>query len=271
MGKYFLKSNKKIDKKVNKVIDRSKMSIEGIYKFINNVDVKKLEKVLEKQIELNVKIAKEGLKNNYGVNVGRTLIKMNGEQVANLAKAYAASGSDARMSGCELPVVINSGSGNQGLTVSLPVIVYAKQLKAPKEKLYRALALSNLVSIHIKSGIGKLSAFCGAVSAAAGAGAAIAYLNDGSYKVISDTIINTLADVSGIVCDGAKPSCAAKIASAVDSAIMGYQMAAQGSVFNPGEGLIKDDIEKTLKSICRMAKEGMKETDIEILTIMNEG
>ncbi|MFU0784582.1 serine dehydratase subunit alpha family protein [Clostridium sp.] len=273
-GKVLFKSDKKADKKIesNAIYrDRSKMSIEGIYKFINNVDVKKLEKVLEKQIELNVKIAKEGLKNNYGVNVGRTLIKMNGEQVANLAKAYAASGSDARMSGCELPVVINSGSGNQGLTVSLPVIVYAKQLKAPKEKLYRALALSNLVSIHIKSGIGKLSAFCGAVSAAAGAGAAIAYLNDGSYKVISDTIINTLADVSGIVCDGAKPSCAAKIASAVDSAIMGYQMAAQGSVFNPGEGLIKDDIEKTLKSICRMAKEGMKETDIEILTIMNEG
>lgn len=251
-----------------KATDRTKMSIKGIYNFINKVDSKDIKPILEKQYNLNMNIAKEGLKNNYGANVGKTLMKMNGKSIETLAKAYTASGSDARMSGCELPVVINSGSGNQGLTVSLPVIIYANALNSSEEKLYKALALSNLIAIHIKSGIGKLSAFCGAVSAATGAGAAIAYLNDCSFEVISNTIINTLANTSGIVCDGAKPSCAAKIASSVDAAIMSYQMACEGQVFSSGEGLIKDDVEKTVESICRMAKEGMKETDVEILNIM---
>jgi len=251
-------------------IDRSFMSIQGIYDYITKVDTHIFEAVLGRQITMNKQIAQEGLEKEYGANVGKVLISSFGHKVENLAKAYAASGSDARMGGCVLPVVINSGSGNQGMTASLPVIVYAKELKVSQEKLYRALALSNLIAIHIKTDIGKLSAFCGAVSAACGSGAAIAYLHDEPFEVISNTITNTLANTSGIVCDGAKPSCAAKIASSVDAAIMAYHMAREGQVFSEGEGLVKDNVEKTVKSVCRMAKTGMKETDAEILRIMIE-
>lgn len=251
-------------------IDRHFMTIKGIYEYITQVDTDRFEEVLGRQIAMNKKIAQEGLQKEYGANVGKTLISSFGQKVENLAKAYAASGSDARMGGCVLPVVINSGSGNQGMTASLPVIIYAKELNLSQEKLYRALALSNLIAIHIKTDIGKLSAFCGAVSAACGSGAAIAYLYDEPYEVIANTITNTLANTSGIICDGAKPSCAAKIASSVDAAIMAYHMARKGQVFDNGEGLVKDNVETTIKSICRMAKIGMKETDVEILRIMIE-
>lgn len=249
-------------------IDKSNLTIENIYEFANTVDISVLKDVLDKQIECNTKISTEGLKNKYGANVGESLLKHYGEDVKVLAKAYAAAGSDARMSGCALPVVINSGSGNQGITVSIPVIVYAKHLNASDEKLYRALILSNLIAIHQKKGLGKLSAFCGAVSAACGAGAGIAYIHGASFEVITKTITNTIGNVSGIVCDGAKPSCAAKIASSVDAAIMGYHMAIDGYTFENGEGLIKENIEETIESICKMGKDGMKETDVEIINLM---
>jgi L-cysteine desulfidase len=167
-----------------------------------------------------------------------------------------------------MPVIINSGSGNQGMTVSLPVIEYAKELGVSKENLYRALVVSNLTAIHQKTAIGKLSAYCGAVSAACGSGAGITYLHGGKYEDISRTIINTIANVGGIVCDGAKPSCAAKIASAVDAAIMAHYMSAQNNVFKSGEGLVKSNVENTIKSIGRMGNQGMKGTDVEILKIM---
>ena len=248
--------------------DRGFLTLKGIYDFVNQASAASLKSVLQEQVDLNSQIAEEGMTGDYGANVGKTLLKTYGERVENLAKAYASAGSDARMSGCVMPVVINSGSGNQGLTVSLPVVVYAKELQVSEEKLYRALALSNLVSIYIKSQIGKLSAYCGAVSASCGSGAAIAYLHDAGYQVIADTIVNTLANTSGIVCDGAKASCAAKIASSVDAAIMGYHMASKGNTFHPGDGLVKEDVDKTIASVCRMAKHGMKETDVEILKIM---
>ncbi len=250
--------------------DRGFLNLKGILQFANQADIGSLKEVLQEQIDMNSQIAEEGMMGDYGANVGKTLLKTYGERVENLAKAYASAGSDARMSGCVLPVVINSGSGNQGLTVSLPVVVYAKELQVSEEKLYRALALSNLVAIYIKSQIGKLSAFCGAVSASCGSGAAIAYLHEAEDQVIADTIVNTLANTSGIVCDGAKASCAAKIASSVDAAIMSYHMASEGNTFYPGDGLVKEDVDKTITSICRMAREGMKETDVEILKIMIE-
>lgn len=250
--------------------DRGFLTLKGIYAFVNRAEVASLKSVLQEQVDLNSQIAEEGMVGDYGANVGKTLLKTYGERVENLAKAYASAGSDARMSGCVMPVVINSGSGNQGLTVSLPVVVYAKELQVSEEKLYRALALSNLVAIYIKSQIGKLSAFCGAVSASCGSGAAIAYLHDAEYQVIADTIVNTLANTSGIICDGAKASCAAKIASSVDAAIMGYHMASEGNAFHSGDGLVKEDADKTITSICRMAKVGMKQTDVEILKIMIE-
>jgi L-cysteine desulfidase len=250
--------------------DLSFMSLRGIYEFTTSVEAESLAAILDKQIQMNLKIAEEGLKNDYGAKVGKTLINNCGQQVECMAKAYASAGSDARMGGSVLPVVINSGSGNQGLTVSLPVIIYARELQLPREKLYRALALSNLISIYIKSKIGRLSAFCGAVSAACGSGAGIAFLYDENFEVISKTVVNTLANISGILCDGAKPSCALKIASAVDAAIMAYNLAKSGITFNPGDGLVKGSAEMTIASICRLAKEGMQETDKKILEIMIE-
>lgn len=251
-------------------VDRSFLSIQGIYDYIQTVDAGTLKPVLEDQVTMNRAIAEDGLANPYGANVGKTLLELYGDAVDNKAKAYAASGSDARMSGCSKPVVINSGSGNQGLTVSLPVIVFAEYLDVSEEVLYRALALSNLISIHIKTGIGKLSAFCGAVSASCGATAAIAYLHQAPFPVITRSIANTLANTSGIVCDGAKASCAAKIACSVDAAILSFRLAEKDQYFEAGDGLLKEDIEETIRSVCRMAKIGMKETDVEILKIMIE-
>lgn len=241
-----------------------------IYEFANTVDTKELEDLIRMQISHNLDIANEGLMNPYGANVGKTLLASYGNDVRVKAKAYAAAGSDARMSGCSKPVVINSGSGNQGLTVSLPVIIFAHELGVTEEKLIRSLIFSNLIALMQKERIGKLSAYCGAVSAACGAGAAIAYLHDASKEEIMDTITNTLGNVSGIVCDGAKPSCAAKIASSVDAAIMGYTLASNQQRFRSGEGLVKDTVEETIRAVTQMAKDGMRATDVEILNIMIE-
>ena len=248
--------------------DRSLLNMKDIWDFINTVDVEDIKPVLKRQIEYNWTIAEEGIKGNYGANIGKVLLDMEGTNVRVRAKAMAAAGSDARMNGCELPVVINSGSGNQGITVSVPVIVYAKELNVGEEKRYRALALSNLAAIHQKTPIGRLSAYCGAVSAGAGAGAGIAYLCGGGFKEITHTIVNALAIVSGIVCDGAKASCAAKIASAVEAGILGYNMYIRGQQFYGGDGIVTKGVEETLKNVGRLGKEGMKETNEEIIKIM---
>lgn len=229
------------------------------------------QKILSRQVEYNSAISREGLSRPYGVEVGRSLMSdFDSGSVKLRAKAAAAAGSDARMSGCPLPVVINSGSGNQGITVTMPVVEYAKEYNASEEKLYRALVVSNLVAIHQKKYIGSLSAYCGVVSAACGSGAGIAYLLDCSYEEICNTITNTIGNIGGMVCDGAKPSCAAKIASAVEAAILALHLSRRNRVFQPGEGLIKEDVEQTISSIGRMGRDGMKTTDIEILNIMLE-
>ena len=249
--------------------DREFMTVAGILDFADVVDILDVKDLLDHQIACNLTISEEGLKNSYGANVGKNIIKLYGsDKVETRAKAYAAAGSDARMSGCDLAVVANSGSGNQGITVSVPVYQYAKELNVPDEKLYRALVISNLISAHIKTGIGSLSAFCGAVSASTGSGAAITYLKGGSRKQIYYTITNTLGTVSGIVCDGAKPSCAAKIASSVDCAILASEMAFNNDRFKVGEGILTDDIESTVKNIGRLGHDGMNTTDKEILNIM---
>lgn len=248
--------------------DRSLLNMEDIWDFINTVDIADVKEILDRQISYNLAIAGEGLKGNYGANIGRVLLEMSGDDVRTRAKAMAAAGSDARMNGCELPVIINSGSGNQGITASVPVLVYAEELNASEEMKYRALTLSNLTAIHQKTPIGRLSAYCGAVSAGAGAGAGIAYLCGGSYKEVVHTVVNALAIVSGIVCDGAKASCAAKIASAVDAGILGYNMYIRGQQFYGGDGIVTKGVESTLKNVGRLGKEGMKETNKEIIKIM---
>ena len=250
--------------------DRSLLNLKDIYTFATTVNLEDVADLMERQVDCNLKIAREGLSNKYGANVGSTILEHYGDDVRNRARALPAAGSDARMNGCVLPVMINSGSGNQGMTVSLPVEVYAEELEVSREKKIRALVLSNLIGIYQKNELGKLSAYCGAVSAAVGAGAAIAYLNNASYDVIEETIVNTLGNVSGIVCDGAKASCAAKIASSVDAAILAYHMASERRGFHNGEGLVKESAEKTLKSYGRMGREGMRATDVEILRIMLE-
>ena len=248
--------------------DRSQLSIEQIVEFADQVDLQDVEEVLERQISYNYAIAEEGIRNSWGANVGSVLLKVYGNDVRNRAKAMAAAGSDARMSGCELPVVINSGSGNQGITVSVPVIEYAKELQTDKETLYRALVVSNLIAVRIKTGIGPLSAFCGAVSAGCAAGCAIAYLKGGRVKEVSHTLVNSIAIVSGIVCDGAKPSCAGKIASSVDAGILGYDMYMEGQQFYAEDGIVSKGVEATIHNICRLGAKGMCETDEEIIRIM---
>lgn len=248
--------------------DRALLNMEDIWDFINSVDVAEIKEVLDRQMEYNYAIAEEGLQGTYGANIGKVLLDMEGDNVQTRAKALAAAGSDARMNGCELPVIINSGSGNQGITVSVPVMVYAKEKKVDSEKLYRALALSNLTAIHQKTPIGRLSAYCGAVNAGAGAGAGIAYLCGGGYEEVIHTVVNALAIVSGIVCDGAKASCAAKIASAVDAGILGYNMYIRGQQFYEGDGIVTKGVEATLKNVGRLGKEGMRETNEEIIKMM---
>ncbi len=243
-------------------------TLKDIFDFANEIDLDLVRDVIKRQIDCNYAICREGLKENYGQNIGKTLINIYGNEAKITARALAAAGSDARMSGCALPVVINSGSGNQGITVSIPVLEFARESKADEETTYRALILSNLVAIHFKQGMGKLSAFCGVVSASCGAGAGITYLFTKDFDMISRTITNTIANVSGIVCDGAKGSCAAKISSAVDACILAHFMTMSGNVFKDGDGIVKGDIEKTIQGVTRIGKDAMKETDKEILDIM---
>ena len=249
--------------------DRSVLNVEEIVRFADCLDVADVEEILSRQIAYNSAISAEGMTGKWGAAIGKTLRNLYGDDVAVRAKAAAAAGSDARMSGCEMPVVIVSGSGNQGMTTSLPVIEYARDMKATDEELYRALAVANLVTIHQKTGIGRLSAFCGAVSAGCGAAAGIAYLRGGRFDIIAHTIANTLSICSGMICDGEKPSCAAKIASAVDAGLMGYNMYLNGGhQFVDGEGIIQKGVENTIVNVGRLARQGMRRTDEEILDIM---
>ena len=249
-------------------VDKSRLTVKDILDFADQVKLEDIEEVIGRQIRMNTAIAQEGLDNNYGAQIGKTLMHVWGKSATTRACARAAAGSDARMGGCSMPVVINSGSGNQGITVSLPVIVYAEEWEVSKEKLYRSLVVSNLIAIHQKYYIGSLSAYCGAVSAACGAGAGITYMYGGNYHQVSLTIINTLGNVGGIVCDGAKPSCAAKIASSVDAALMAFHLSIQNKSFLPGEGIIKGDVEETIKSMGYIGRVGMRATDTEILNVM---
>ncbi len=246
------------------------LTVEGVLDFADTADLADVRPVLERQIAYNTAIRDEGLTGRWGAAIGCTLLRCYGRDVSVRARAAAAAGSDARMGGCELPVIINSGSGNQGMTASLPVIEYADALGCSEEKLYRALLVSNLLTIHLKTGIGRLSAYCGAVSAGCAAGAAIAYLHGGGYKDVAHTLVNSLAIVSGIVCDGAKPSCAAKIASAVDAGIIGWQMYLGGQQFYAGDGIVRKGVEETIKTVSRVGRDGMLDTDREILRIMTE-
>ena len=249
--------------------DKVLLNVRDILTFADEVDLKDVEFVLNRQIEMNCAISDEGLRNTYGANVGLTLLEAYGNTDVKIrAKARAAAGSDARMSGCSMPVVINSGSGNQGITACLPVVEYARHLGKSHEELCRALVVSNLIALHQKKYIGSLSAYCGAVCAACGSGAAITYLHGGGYEAVSRTIINTIANVGGIVCDGAKPSCAAKIASAVDAAIMAHHMSEKGRAFQSGEGLVQQDVEQTIQNLGAVGRDGMRVTDLEILHIM---
>ena len=248
--------------------DRTLITMEGIWDFINSVDVEDIREVLERQIEYNVAISEAGFERDFGANIGSVLLDMEGNNIRTRAKARAAAGSDARMNGCELPVIINSGSGNQGMTCSLPVIEYARELEVSEDKLLRALALSNLVCIHQKTGIGRLSAYCGAVCAGAAAGTGIAYLCGGGYEEVIHTVVNALAITSGIVCDGAKASCAAKIAAAVDAGILGYNMYVRGQQFYAGDGIVTKGADETIRNVGRLGREGMRQTNDEIIDIM---
>lgn len=250
--------------------DRSVLNVRDILDFAESVRLEDVQSMLEQQIEYNLAISEEGLRGNYGASIGKTLLETRGDDVRVRARAQAAAGSDARMSGCELPVVIVSGSGNQGMTASLPVIVYALDMKASHEQLLRALVVSNLITIHQKTPIGRLSAFCGAVSAGCGAAAGVAWLLEGTYEAVSATITNTLGMISGTVCDGAKPSCATKIASAVEAGLLGFDLYEKGKALHGGDGILKDDVERTIESVGQLAREGMRETDEEILDIMLE-
>ena len=251
--------------------DRTCLNVEDIVEFADTVALDDIRSTLERQIECNLAIAEEGLKKKYGANIGKVLLAHNGDDLFCRMRAYAAAGSDARMNGCELPVIINSGSGNQGLTTSLPVIVYAREKDISHDELLRALCVANLVTIHLKSGIGRLSAYCGVVSAGCGAASGVAYLMGGRYDMIAHTIVNTLAMDSGIVCDGAKASCAAKISSAVDAGLLGLTMYQQGgNQFFGGDGIVKKGVENTIRSVGRLARNGMRQTDEEIIRLMLE-
>ena len=258
------------DSPEDNLTDKSVLKVADILEFADTVELDGISDLLEQQISCNTAIAEEGLKNNWGANIGSILLRDYPQDVKTEAKAWAAAGSDARMSGCEMPVVILSGSGNQGITASVPLARYAEHLGVSREKLYRALLVSDLVTIHQKSGIGRLSAYCGAVSAGVGAGAGIAYLLDGCYEAVAHTIVNAVAIISGTICDGAKPSCAAKIAASVDAGILGYHMYHGGQEFKGGDGIVTKGVDNTIANIGILAKEGMRQTDRTILEIMTE-
>ena len=248
--------------------DRSCLTVEAIVDFADTVDPEDIRELVQRQIDYNWAIAQEGMSSQWGANIGKVLRSDYGEDVKTRARYMAAAGSDARMSGCEMPVIIVSGSGNQGITASIPVVVYARELNAGEEKTLRAVALSDLLTIHMKTGIGRLSAYCGAVSAGCAAGGAIAYLYGGGYREVAHTLVNALATISGMICDGAKPSCAAKIAAAVDAGILGYHMFRSGQQFRGGEGIVTKGVEETIANIGRLGRLGMRETDKEIIRIM---
>ena len=254
---------------VQKTGNRELLTVENIIEFAGEVKIEDIEPILSPQIECNMAICREGLENPYGAEVGRILLDGNDHPTVGLkARAYAAAGSDARMNGCPMPVVINSGSGNQGITVSVPVVIYAQEWNVGREKLLRALVVANLTAVHQKNYIGSLSAYCGVVSAACGAACGICYLLDYPHSVLCGTITNTIATVGGMVCDGAKSSCAAKISTALQTALLGMKMSVRNRAFQPGEGLVKGDVEQTISSFGRMGRDGMKATDNEILNIM---
>ena len=248
--------------------DKTCLRIEKIVEFADCVEISDIRSLISRQITCNMAIAKEGLRNNWGANVGSVILSRQGGLLCKQAAAYAAAGSDARMSGCEMPVIILSGSGNQGITASVPVAVYAQAMDVSEDLLLRAVALSDLVTIHQKTGIGRLSAYCGAISAGCGAGAGIAYLNGGKFHAIAHTVVNAIAILSGTICDGAKPSCAAKIAAAVDAGILGWEMYLENQQFYGGDGIVKKGVDKTVTNVGRLAREGMAQTDKTILQIM---
>ena len=248
--------------------DKSLLNLKDILEFTDCVSLEEVAPIIETQIGYNTAISDEGLRGCWGASVGKTLLEVGSDSLRAKAAARAAAGSDARMNGCTMPVVINAGSGNQGITCTMPVITYAEELGVGQEKLYRALVLTNLIALHQKRYIGNLSAYCGAVSAGAAAACGIAYLYGKGYDVIGKTLINSLGDIGGIVCDGAKASCAAKIASAVEAGILGYEMAKRGRTYSYGEGLVEGDYEQTIRNFGRLAKDGMDKTDIEILNMM---
>ena len=248
--------------------DRTLLTVENIVKFADEVNLDDVRELLERQISCNMAIAEEGMKNNYGACIGKVIYKNGDCTLADKARAFAAAGSDARMNGCELPVCIISGSGNQGMTASIPVVIYARELGKSEEEMLRALVLSDLITTHLKTGIGCLSAYCGAISAGCGAGAGIAYLQGGGFKEVAHTIVNSLAILSGTICDGAKSSCAAKIAMAVESGILGYEMYQSGQQFYGGDGIITKGVENTIANVGKLARDGMAGTDKEIIKIM---
>lgn len=250
--------------------DKSLLNIRDILDFADSVPIDELKPILQRQIECNSAIAEEGIRSCWGAQIGRILLADYGDDIKQEAKAYAAAASDARMSGCEKPVVILSGSGNQGITASVPLIRYARHISATEEQLYRALAVSDLVTIHQKTGIGRLSAYCGAISAGVGVGAGICYLLGDGYEGVAHTVVNAVAVLSGTICDGAKPSCAAKIAAAVDAGIMGYRMYLHHTEFRCGEGIVGSSVESTICNVGTLASQGMKDTDHTILHIMQE-
>lgn len=247
--------------------DRSNLSVENIMAFVEKIDLSKVKQLLDSQIKANMAIARKGLDKSFGVSIGKTILKHD-QTIFGKIKAYTAAASEARMSGCSLPVITNSGSGNQGITTSIPVIIFARDKRLGKEKLYRALLLSNLLTIYQKSFIGRLSAFCGAISAAVSSGAAFTYLSNGNIEQIKMTITNALANVSGVVCDGAKPSCASKIATGLDAAILGHFLAMENHQYNPLSGILKNNADETILAVGEMASEGMKDTDKVILDLM---
>lgn len=267
-GEAVLDLGQPTDGNENNMADKSLLSIEGIIDFADTCDVADVKETIGRQIAYNTAIAEEGLKNSWGANVGSTLLKYCGTDVHTRAKAMAAAGSDARMSGCELPVVINSGSGNQGMTVSLPVITYAREMQVSEEEMYRALVVANLCSIHQKTGIGRLSAYCGAVSAGAASACGIAYLHGEKAEGVSAVLQNAVVVTSGLICDGAKPSCAGKIAAAVEAGLVGYYMYKNGQNYEGGDGICGEDIERTVKNVGILAAQGMRQTDAVILDIM---
>ena len=250
--------------------DKSCLCMEKIVEFADCLDAEDVRRTIGRQIEYNMAIAREGIEHSWGANIGTVILRRQGETVERRAAAYAAAGSDARMSGCEKPVIILSGSGNQGITASVPVAVFAQHLNASQELLFKAVAVSDLVTIHQKTGIGRLSAYCGAISAGCGAGAGIAYLYGGRQDAIAHTVVNAIAILSGTICDGAKPSCAAKIAAAVDAGILGYAMFLENQQFYGGDGIVTKGADKTVTNVGRLAREGMRETDRTILKIMLE-